>query len=77
MIAYKHGLEVESCSLSVRDGWMEFMQGNRLIYEVALKDFRDPLEAAFWWRQLTVKSWFTPEVSKRVAQAVASYLCIP
>jgi hypothetical protein len=56
---------------------MEFMRGHGLIYEIALKDFRDPHEAAFWWRQLTVKTWFTPEVSKMVAEAVASYLCIP
>lgn len=79
MIAYKHkdGPEGESCTLLVRDGWMEFMRGNRLIYDIALKDFRDPHEAAFWWRQLTVKTWFTPEASKRVAEAVASFLCIP
>ena len=74
---HRHGPEGESCTLLVRDGWMEFMRGHSLIYDIALKDFRDPHEAAFWWRQLTVKSWFTPEVSKRVAEAVASFLCIP
>ncbi|MCX6960491.1 MAG: hypothetical protein NTW91_09505 [Verrucomicrobia bacterium] len=76
MIAFKNKLGMEECTVSVCNGWLEFWMGQSLIYDIALKDFRDPSEAAFWWRQLTGKTWFTPGLCKRVAEAVAGFLHI-
>ena len=74
MIAFKDKHGVGEYTVSVRGGWLEFKRGQSLIYDIALKDFRDPSEAAFWWRQLTGKTWFTPGLSKEVAEAVTSFL---
>jgi hypothetical protein len=77
MIAFKDNLGAGEYSVLARGGWLEFRRGKSLIYDIQLKDFRNPSVAADWWRQLTGKTWFTPGLSKRVEEAVESFLHLP
>ena len=76
MITINHSPVVERVTVSVCNGWLEFRRGQNLIYDIVLKDFRNPGEMVFWWRQLSGKIWFTQHLSKRVAVEIARFLHI-
>lgn len=60
----------------VQRGWLEFRMGRSLIYDIELKEFREPNKAAGWWRQLAGKAWFTGSMNKWVSEAVSKSLQI-
>jgi len=50
----------------LRDGWE--------ITHIPFEALKTAEGVAFWWRQLAEKSWMTPELMKRIPQAICGHL---
>lgn len=52
------------------------LRGGREITHIPYDELKTAEGVAFWWRQLAVKSWMTPEFMYLLGQAICGYLSV-